>query len=155
MHAVQFPLWFCSIFTVCAYFICQTAEEVSFAANGITATGIKAFDGVLQCNIMLKTLNLSGNAIGDDGVKVCPNSSLDRVFIAWYYQLRAKCFVIFSCSQCLCDILVNNNGIQKLQLNSTDVGDEVSLLLAWKLVPWWQNSWVFSCKRRDFPSKYA
>lgn len=64
------------------YIICQTAEEVSFAANGITATGIKAFDGVLQANIMLKTLNLSGNAIGDDGVKVGINSSVDRVFIA-------------------------------------------------------------------------
>lgn len=48
----------------------QTAEDVSFAANGITAAGIKAFDGVLQSNIALKTLNLSGNPIGDEGAKV-------------------------------------------------------------------------------------
>ena len=48
----------------------QTAEEVSFAANGITADGIKAFDGVLQSNVALKTLDLSGNPIGDEGAKV-------------------------------------------------------------------------------------
>lgn len=48
----------------------QVAEDVSFAANGITAEGIKAFDGVLQTNIGLITLNLSGNQIGDEGVKV-------------------------------------------------------------------------------------
>ncbi|GKV14437.1 hypothetical protein SLEP1_g25320 [Rubroshorea leprosula] len=72
----------------------QVVEEVSFAANGITATGIKAFDGVLQSNITLKTLDLSGNPIGDEGVKL------------------------------LCDILVNNASIQKLQLNSVGLGDE-------------------------------
>ncbi|KAK4358196.1 hypothetical protein RND71_023806 [Anisodus tanguticus] len=72
----------------------QTAEEVNFAANGITVDGLKAFDGILQKNIALKTLNLSGNAIGDEGAK------------------------------CLCDILANNSGIQKLQLNSTGLGDE-------------------------------
>ncbi|CAB4295079.1 unnamed protein product [Prunus armeniaca] len=81
-------------------FLLSTAEGVSFAANGITGTGMKAFDGVLQSNIMLKTLNLSGNPIGDEGVK------------------------------CLCDILVNNNGIQKLQLNSTDLGDEGAKAIA-------------------------
>jgi NLR family CARD domain-containing protein 3 len=43
---------------------------VSFAANGITAAGIKAFDGVLQSNITLKTLDLSGNPVGDEGAKV-------------------------------------------------------------------------------------
>ncbi|KAF2302465.1 hypothetical protein GH714_036444 [Hevea brasiliensis] len=45
----------------------QTLEEVSFAANGITAEGMRAFDRVLQSNIVLKTLNLSGNPIGDEG----------------------------------------------------------------------------------------
>lgn len=50
----------------------QTVEEVSFASNGITAAGIKAFDGVLQSNIVLKTLDLSGNPIGDEGIKVSP-----------------------------------------------------------------------------------
>ncbi|CAK9308580.1 unnamed protein product [Citrullus colocynthis] len=72
----------------------QTVEEANFSANGITAEGIKAFDGVLQSNIVLKTLDLSGNPIGDDGVKT------------------------------LCDLLVNNSSIQTLRLNSTDVGDE-------------------------------
>lgn len=48
----------------------QIVEEVSFAANGITAKGMKAFDGVLQANMVLKTLDLSGNPIGDEGVKV-------------------------------------------------------------------------------------
>lgn len=43
---------------------------MNFAANGITAEGLKAFDGILQSNIALKTLNLSGNAIGDEGAKV-------------------------------------------------------------------------------------
>lgn len=51
-------------------FIFQVAEDVNFAANGITAEGIKAFDGILQSNITLKTLNLSGNNIGDEGAKV-------------------------------------------------------------------------------------
>lgn len=51
--------------------VSQNAEEVSFAANGITAAGLKAFDGVLQSNIVLKTLDLSGNPIGDEGAKVC------------------------------------------------------------------------------------
>lgn len=49
---------------------------MSFAANGITAAGIKALDGVLQANIVLKTLNLSGNPIGDEGVKVSTSSPL-------------------------------------------------------------------------------
>lgn len=52
--------------------VLKTLEEVSFAANGITAEGIKAFDRVLQSNFALKTLNLSGNPLGDEGVKVSP-----------------------------------------------------------------------------------
>ncbi|CAI9262810.1 unnamed protein product [Lactuca saligna] len=48
----------------------QVAEEVNFAANGITAEGIfKAFDGILQSNISLKVLNLSRNNIRDEGAK--------------------------------------------------------------------------------------
>lgn len=73
----------------------QTAEEVSFAANGITAAGLKAFDGVLQSNMTLKILDLSGNPVGDEGAKS------------------------------LCDILVNNSSIEKLRLNSADLGDEL------------------------------
>jgi Ran GTPase-activating protein (RanGAP) involved in mRNA processing and transport len=72
----------------------QTVEEVSFSANGITAAGVKAFDGVLQSNIMLKILNLSGNPIGDEGAKT------------------------------LCATLMENSSIEILQLNSTDIGDE-------------------------------
>ncbi|KAL8535957.1 hypothetical protein ACS0TY_011559 [Phlomoides rotata] len=75
----------------------RTAEEVSFAANGITAEGIKAVDGFLQSNIALKSLNLSGNSIGDEGVKS------------------------------LCDILVDNSCIQKLQLSGSSFGDEVGI----------------------------
>ncbi|KAF7123262.1 hypothetical protein RHSIM_Rhsim12G0124700 [Rhododendron simsii] len=78
----------------------QAAEEVNFAANGITAAGLKAFDGVLQSNMFLKTLDLSVNLIGDEGAK------------------------------CLCDILVGNVGIQKLQLNSADLGDEGAKAIA-------------------------
>ncbi|KAG8366206.1 hypothetical protein BUALT_Bualt17G0052400 [Buddleja alternifolia] len=78
----------------------QTAEEVSFAANGITADGIKAFDGILQSNIALKSLDLSRNSIGDEGVKS------------------------------LCDILVNNSSIQKLQLSSAAFGDEGAKAIA-------------------------
>lgn len=43
---------------------------MSFAANGITAAGLKAFDGVLQSNMTLKILDLSGNPVGDEGAKV-------------------------------------------------------------------------------------
>ena len=43
---------------------------MDFSGNGITAAGLKAFDGILQTNTILKTLNLSGNAIGDEGAKV-------------------------------------------------------------------------------------
>ncbi|KAG8366570.1 hypothetical protein BUALT_Bualt17G0093700 [Buddleja alternifolia] len=78
----------------------HTAEEVSFAYNGITADGIKAFDGILQSNIALKTLNLSGNSIGDEGVKS------------------------------LCDILVTNSSIQKLQLSRAEFGDEGAKAIA-------------------------
>ncbi|KAG6473862.1 hypothetical protein ZIOFF_067780 [Zingiber officinale] len=44
-------------------------EEVDFSGNGITTVGLKTLDGVLQTNTMLKTLNLSGNNIGDEGAK--------------------------------------------------------------------------------------
>ncbi|PKU63125.1 RAN GTPase-activating protein 1 [Dendrobium catenatum] len=74
----------------------QSAEDVDFSGNGITAAGLKAFDGVLQANTVLKTLNLSGNAIGENN----------------------------SCLQYLSDILMGNSGIQKLQLNSTGISDE-------------------------------
>lgn len=48
----------------------QSAESVDFSANGITATGIKALSQVLPANTFLKTLNLSGNSIGDEGAAV-------------------------------------------------------------------------------------
>ncbi|KAF1861519.1 hypothetical protein Lal_00025870 [Lupinus albus] len=78
----------------------RIVEDVSFAANGITAAGLRAFDGVLQSNITLKTLDLSGNPVGDEGAK------------------------------CLCDILAQNSSIEKLQLNSTDLGDEGAKAIA-------------------------
>ncbi|KAG6475678.1 hypothetical protein ZIOFF_064907 [Zingiber officinale] len=50
----------------------QAAEEVDFSGNGITVVGLKTLDGVLQTNTILKTLNLSGNNIGDEGAKEGP-----------------------------------------------------------------------------------
>ncbi|KAG6536835.1 hypothetical protein ZIOFF_001906 [Zingiber officinale] len=50
----------------------KAAEEVDFSGNGIIVVGLKALYGVLQTNTMLKTLNLSGNNIGDEGAKVSP-----------------------------------------------------------------------------------
>ncbi|KAG6523924.1 hypothetical protein ZIOFF_013812 [Zingiber officinale] len=47
----------------------KAAEEVDFSGNGIIAVGLKALYGILQTNTMLKTLNLSGNNIGDEGAK--------------------------------------------------------------------------------------
>lgn len=48
----------------------QSLEELNLSSNGITVTGLKALDGVLQSNVVLKTLNLSGNPIGEEGAKV-------------------------------------------------------------------------------------
>ncbi|XP_042388901.1 leucine-rich repeat-containing protein 74A-like isoform X2 [Zingiber officinale] len=56
----------------------QVAEEVDFSDNGITAVGPKALDGVVQTNTMLKTLNLSGNNISDEGAK-----SYISTFLRW------------------------------------------------------------------------
>lgn len=65
----------------------KTAEEVSFAANGITAAGLKAFDGVLQSNITLKTLDLSGNLVGDEGAKVSPKCFSEfRIWVHYCYS---------------------------------------------------------------------
>ncbi|KAH1209629.1 hypothetical protein GmHk_15G044105 [Glycine max] len=47
----------------------RVREDGRFAANGISAAGLRAFDGVLQSNITLKTLDLSGNLVGDEGAK--------------------------------------------------------------------------------------
>lgn len=58
-----------NLYQIISYFP-QTAVDVNFAANGISADGIKAFDGVLQSNNALKSLNLSGNSLGDEGIKV-------------------------------------------------------------------------------------
>ncbi|KAG6483823.1 hypothetical protein ZIOFF_060523 [Zingiber officinale] len=51
-------------------------RSVDLSGNGILPwlqqtlkVGLKALDGVLQTNTMLKTLNLSGNNIGDEGAK--------------------------------------------------------------------------------------
>ena len=57
---------------------------MSFAANGITAAGLRAFDGVLQSNITLKTLDLSGNLVGDEGAKVSPRFR----FITYIYEFK-------------------------------------------------------------------
>ena len=59
-----------NVLNISSNFVFQTVEEVNFAANGITADGLKALDGALQTNSVLKTLNLSGNPIGDEGAKV-------------------------------------------------------------------------------------
>lgn len=51
-------------------FSIQGLEEINLSSTGITGAGLKALDGVLQSNIVLKTLNLSGNPIGEEGAKV-------------------------------------------------------------------------------------
>ena len=81
----------------------QTLEEVSFSANGITAAGVKAFDGVLQSNIMLKVLNLSGNSIGDEGVKVSVNTSIKlqkshRSLVSRFYISFCDMVSLLSCN---------------------------------------------------------
>lgn len=71
--------------------IFQTAEEVSFAANGITADGLKAFDGILQSNVALKTLDLSGNAFGDEGAKVTSyGACLAHILLELIYSKKHK-----------------------------------------------------------------
>ncbi|KAG6529409.1 hypothetical protein ZIOFF_011607 [Zingiber officinale] len=67
----------------------KAAEEVDFSGNGITAVGLKALDGVLQTNTILKTA-----------------------------------------VSCLSDILKVNECIQKLQLNSSGIGDEGARVIA-------------------------
>lgn len=55
---------------------------MDFSGNAITAAGIEAFDGILQINTALKTLNLSGNIIGDEGAKVFSTlSSLPSILL--------------------------------------------------------------------------
>jgi len=67
----------------------KTAEEVSFAANGITAAGLRAFDGVLQSNITLKTLDLSGNLVGDEGAKVSPKCFSEfKIWVDYCYSFN-------------------------------------------------------------------
>ena len=51
-------------------------------------------------------------------------------FSIMFIPSKFRFCVMYPCSQCLCDILANNASILKLQLNSTDLGDEVSLYLA-------------------------
>ena len=66
----------------------QSAEEVDFSGNAITAVGIEAFDGILQINTALKSLNLSGNDIGDEGAKVFSTlSSLHSVLFCSLSEL--------------------------------------------------------------------
>lgn len=48
--------------------------------------------------------------------------------MAFFIVLYFIVLVILVCKQSLSDILVENAGIEKLQLNSTDLGDEVSFL---------------------------
>lgn len=57
-------------------------------------------------------------------------------FVRYCITLKVRFCMVYPCSQCLCDILVDNASIQKLLLNSTDLGDEVCLLLTLKTVPW-------------------
>jgi hypothetical protein len=57
------------------------------------------------------------------------------IFVRYCITLKVRFCMMYPCSQCLCDIMVSNSTIQKLLLNSTDLGDEVSLLLTLKTVP--------------------
>lgn len=57
------------------------------------------------------------------------------IFVRYCITLKVRFCMMYPCSQCLCDIMMNNSTIQRLLLNSTDLGDEVSLLLTLKTVP--------------------
>ena len=67
------------------------------------------------------------------------------IFVRYCITLKVRFCMMYPCSQCLCDIMVDNSTIQKLLLNSTDLGDEVSLLLTLKTVPWWHMEGSIFC----------
>ncbi|KAG6485922.1 hypothetical protein ZIOFF_054489 [Zingiber officinale] len=86
----------------------QAAEEVDFSGNGIIAVGLKALDGVLQTNTMLKTLNLLGNNIGDEGAKpVFPQIELllDDLFTNLKYSRVEIDEVRFEWAECMLDYI--------------------------------------------------
>ncbi|KAG6532509.1 hypothetical protein ZIOFF_006355 [Zingiber officinale] len=97
----------------------KAAEEVDFSGNGITAVGLKALYGVLQTNTMLKTLNLSGNNIGDEGakdnvdIKILTN---DDVLVC-----QELSHVAFS-GWCSCRFLKGGNYLKKKQDHVLGVG---------------------------------
>ena len=63
----------------------RVREDGHFATNGISAAGLRAFDGVLQSNMTLKTLDLSRNLVGDEGAKV---SSKGFRCITHFYEFK-------------------------------------------------------------------
>lgn len=70
---------------------------MDFSGNSITAAGLKAFDGILQINTTLKSLNLSGNAIGDEGAKVASKISILSFFSSFLSFFSAEdIFTLFS-----------------------------------------------------------
>ncbi|KAG6489455.1 hypothetical protein ZIOFF_050724 [Zingiber officinale] len=115
----------------------KATEEVDFSGNGITAVGLKALDGVLQTNTMLKTTvsfnfgllpppAASDKALIEPCLSICPSASRRKdlgtnKFKQCPTMLRLWKFPM----QCLSDILKVNGCIQKLQLNSSGIGDEI------------------------------
>nr|KAJ0214067.1 hypothetical protein LSAT_V11C400190390 [Lactuca sativa] len=107
----------------------SVAEEVNFVSNGITTEGIKAFDGILQSNISLKVLNLSGNNIGDEGAKVFCDILVDNSAKAIAELLKKNSTLrtielnnnLIDCSgfSGLAEALLENKSLNSLYLNST------------------------------------
>ena len=52
------------------FFLFQVAEEVNFAANGITTEGIKAFDGILHSKIESAVVIASDYTVEKCGTRV-------------------------------------------------------------------------------------
>ena len=78
---------------------------MDFSGNAITAAGIEAFDGILQINTALKTLNLSGNIIGDEGAKVFSTLSIYHPCLPFcsvvclLYTMQIIYYVLILCSE--------------------------------------------------------